>query len=1000
MTKFLWKIIRVHIFLHLWLCLSKVDADPRWLEGEVRLVGGKDVNEGTVLIYHNGTWGIVCHDNWDLRDANVVCRQMGYPGANKAVKNSQFGRGRRQVWMSGVHCRGNEFTLSRCYFRGWGRYHQNDCDGRWVSAGAICNKRDSMTTTSNSTSSTTTTTKTPKPTTTTTTTTTPRPTTTTTTTTRKPTTTTTTRKTTTTTTTHKPTTTTTTPKPITTTTSARQRIPQSARRRPVATEAPRERPLTFLNIISANPEQINSRRRGPVIIPTPGDEDSGSNGGEGSENIEVHGENEAAGVTRVDTFIQPDEMLNEVNAKVEEKPITVQTVESEDEEIKNEINERPTENTTEQRQFDVWIYDNSSHRYIMYRNNGDIVTSPPDPKLFTVRSGWNEADTNRDTKNNENGNSKGEENGQSGGDDASQNSSSSSSYSDSSSDSDSEATEAISASLRNNGGDKGDEDSANAQQANARLPEDDSGGNEKHEDEQSAGTITVQEAQRAIIQQQHSINQMRNEIQREGNNITRLQGEIDRASERIVNNTEARTELREEQRVVEYMREEITHENEQINQLQHEVDEEREVIQDARQPVVEDQRIQQVSTNLNHGREGMNEVIQNIEVQLQDVRLRVSDVRNGSINTNQRDRNTNHIDDKYNDIYLADDPRKLKPVAELLISNHPTSPPPTYTEFRLEGGRVHGEGRIDMRLAGSNKWGTICGDSWGIREAIVACRHFGVGYARIAVTRSYYGGANMDKVLAGLKCTGKEQRLDECNFVMTNGEPGQVACARADSVAGISCTNYLADLIPNVTRLEQSAFLQDRYLYYLQCAMEENCLAESARDIYKQPRWTSHTRRLFRFSTIAHNHGNADFRPELERHNWQWHACHQHYHSMDVFAHYDITDRHGNRVAEGMKASFCLEDSECQHGVKPKYDCNFYGEQGLTVGCSDNYLADIDCQWIDVTDLKPGLYKFQMAINPRLRVPEMSFENNVVSCDLYYNSYHAQLSKCELTGLL
>ena len=49
---------------------------------------------------------------------------------------------------------------------------------------------------------------------------------------------------------------------------------------------------------------------------------------------------------------------------------------------------------------------------------------------------------------------------------------------------------------------------------------------------------------------------------------------------------------------------------------------------------------------------------------------------------------------------------------------------------------------------------------------------------------------------------------------------------------------------------------------------------------------------------------------------------------MDVFAHYDILDSNGNRVAEGLKASFCLEDSACNPGVRPKYQCQNYGQQG------------------------------------------------------------------------
>ena len=46
-------------------------------EGEVRLVGGTDNNEGRVEICFSNVWGTVCDNMWDATDARVTCRQLG-----------------------------------------------------------------------------------------------------------------------------------------------------------------------------------------------------------------------------------------------------------------------------------------------------------------------------------------------------------------------------------------------------------------------------------------------------------------------------------------------------------------------------------------------------------------------------------------------------------------------------------------------------------------------------------------------------------------------------------------------------------------------------------------------------------------------------------------------------------------------------------------------------------------------------------------------------------
>ncbi|NWH74725.1 NETR protein, partial [Piaya cayana] len=81
--------------------------------------------EGRVEVYHNGKWGTICDDQWDDRDAEVVCRQLGLSGNPKALSWAHFGQGSGPILLDEVECSGNELSLDQCKKSDWG---QQNCD--------------------------------------------------------------------------------------------------------------------------------------------------------------------------------------------------------------------------------------------------------------------------------------------------------------------------------------------------------------------------------------------------------------------------------------------------------------------------------------------------------------------------------------------------------------------------------------------------------------------------------------------------------------------------------------------------------------------------------------------------------------------------------------------------------------------------------------------------------------------------------------------------------
>eukprot|EP00057_Strongylocentrotus_purpuratus_P022278 XP_011676752.1 PREDICTED: deleted in malignant brain tumors 1 protein-like [Strongylocentrotus purpuratus] len=95
----------------------------RMLGFQVRLVGGSSDAEGRVEIQHMGVWGTICHDQWDILDATVVCRMLGFQGALKAPGSAYFGKGAGDIFLDEVQCAGTESRLTDCKHRGIGEHN-------------------------------------------------------------------------------------------------------------------------------------------------------------------------------------------------------------------------------------------------------------------------------------------------------------------------------------------------------------------------------------------------------------------------------------------------------------------------------------------------------------------------------------------------------------------------------------------------------------------------------------------------------------------------------------------------------------------------------------------------------------------------------------------------------------------------------------------------------------------------------------------------------------
>ena len=113
---------------------------------EVRLKEGTEnatFLEGRVEVKYRLRWGLVCDDGWDLKDAQVVCRMLGYDKALEASSRAKYGTGsgslgigKPKIILDEVNCKGSETTLADCQHSG---FKDHNCKPD-EAAGAACGK--------------------------------------------------------------------------------------------------------------------------------------------------------------------------------------------------------------------------------------------------------------------------------------------------------------------------------------------------------------------------------------------------------------------------------------------------------------------------------------------------------------------------------------------------------------------------------------------------------------------------------------------------------------------------------------------------------------------------------------------------------------------------------------------------------------------------------------------------------------------------------------------
>jgi len=213
----------------------------------------------------------------------------------------------------------------------------------------------------------------------------------------------------------------------------------------------------------------------------------------------------------------------------------------------------------------------------------------------------------------------------------------------------------------------------------------------------------------------------------------------------------------------------------------------------------------------------------------------------------------------------------------------------------------------------------------------------------------------------------------------------------------------LPDMIVDTQELKKTWQISAEDISSSSCALSEGCVPAAGK------------RRLLRFTSSTPNIGQADLHVGdpyrcLGR-LFRFSECHGHLHFAE-YADYRLwtpagyqtwtqfrnwnqaTSGHDNAkllaslessgaLVVGRKQGFCLIDISryLKDAPQPKY-LSCASSQGITVGWSDEYHFQLDCQYIDITGVPAGRYILEDEVNPERLFPESDYTNNAAAVEI------------------